>query len=212
MKKICLLLTIAILTIIGCSKDNDPKFLDPKSKISLTGMDIPARSSEIDTIDVIIRHCDNIRFRSIKEGYEGKSSLPNGEYYYNEVNSTRRDFENKKILFGGGYVIDVPEDNPEWSRLGSFITNAEDVIFAVPVSDETGEFLDLTDAIWFTRPFHLDTLGYIPNRILKKAQQEIKDAYAAEDFERCYRVFDTEFRFYPITGERWRALKSAGIE
>lgn len=213
MKRNIYLLLIAMTAVfISCDdKNNKPGFLDPDSKISLQGMNTLTRADNIDTIDIIIRHCDNVRFRS-DGGFPTMTSLPFGEYYYGEMNSMRRDFENKRFLWSGGYVIETDPDVPGWSQLGLFITDAEDVVFAVPVDNNTGEWIDLSDPLWSQYSCHFDTLGYIPNRILKKAQQDIQEAYASGDFETCYRLFDTAFVFIPITGERWRALKEAGIE
>lgn len=204
------LLIIVITAMASCSKDKNPVFLDPDSKISLIGINTGVRSTEqIDTIDIVVRHADYISFR---DGHLiGGAELPKGKHYYEGTSMCIRDFENKRFLFGGGYVIVTDEDHPEWSRLGDFINVAEDVVFTVPVYVETGEYVD-----WSIGTngggCRLDTLGYIPNKILKQAQQEIKEAYARGDYETCYKLFDTAFKFYPITGPRWRALKEAGIE
>ena len=211
-KKIYYLLLITIVCILSaCSKDSKSVFLDPNSKISLQGESMIARSAEIDTIDIIVRHCDNIRFKN-NDGLSGMASLPSCEYYFGEMNGLHRDFENRRFLWSGEYVIESNPNNTGISRLGNLITNTKDVVFAVPVDNQTGEYLDLSELLWFQRPFRLDTLGYIPNKILKKAQQDIQEAYATKDFATCYHLFDAAFQFYPITGERWRALKSAGIE
>ncbi len=210
-KKIYLLLITVVCLLSACSKDNKSGFLDPNSKISLQGKNTITRTAEIDTIDIIVRHCDNIRFRNL-EGIQGAASLPFGNYYYDEMNGSKRDFENKRFLWSGGYVIETNPNGTGISQLGSFITDAEDLIFAVPIDKTTGEYIDLSDEHWAIRPTRFDTLGYIPNRILKKAQQDIQDAYAKKDFATCYNLFDTAFVFIPITGEKWRALKEAGIE
>lgn len=53
-----------------------------------------------------------------------------------------------------------------------------------------------------------DTIAYLPNAVVAKAEKDIKAAYALEDYEACYTLFDQAFRFVPITGEEWRALKA----
>lgn len=53
----------------------------------------------------------------------------------------------------------MENDDSGWSQLGVFITEAEDVVFAVPVDDHTGEYLDLGDTVWFLRQYHFDSLG-----------------------------------------------------
>ena len=57
----------------------------------------------------------------------------------------------------------------------------------------------------------IDTIGYIPNTILRTAEAQIKAAYEAKDNKEVYRIFDENFRFLPITGAEWRALKSQGL-
>lgn len=106
MKRTYFILSLLVILIVcGCSKENNSKFLDPARKLSLQGTNIITKAvREIDTIDIIIRHCDNIRFRN-KEGYITDSSFPFGNEYYEEMNSVRRDFGNRRFLWGGGYVI-----------------------------------------------------------------------------------------------------------
>jgi len=57
----------------------------------------------------------------------------------------------------------------------------------------------------------IDTIGYIPNSVLREAEAAIKAAYEAKDNEEVYRVFDEKFRFMPTTGAEWRALKAQGL-
>ena len=52
-----------------------------------------------------------------------------------------------------------------------------------------------------------DTIAYIPNSVLRSTEQAIREAYEAQDIEACYDIFDNAYRFTPITGEEWRALK-----
>lgn len=51
-----------------------------------------------------------------------------------------------------------------------------------------------------------DTIGYIPNSVLRAAEAAIKAAYAANDDEEVYRLFNEAFTFRPVTGEEYRAL------
>lgn len=54
----------------------------------------------------------------------------------------------------------------------------------------------------------IDTVAYIPNSVLRLAETQIKAAYAAQDNEEVYRIFNNAFTFIPITGTEWRALKA----
>jgi hypothetical protein len=53
-----------------------------------------------------------------------------------------------------------------------------------------------------------DTIAYIPNSVLRTAETAIRAAYAAQDIEACYTVFNEAYTFTPITGAEWRALKA----
>ena len=54
----------------------------------------------------------------------------------------------------------------------------------------------------------IDTVAYIPNAILRSAEEKIKAAYAIQNYTECYSVFDSAFVFIPITGAEWRVLKA----
>lgn len=73
-------------------------------------------------------------------------------------------------------------------------------------------FIEATDLVFITveNDVITDTLAYIPNATLRAAEAIIKKAYAEEDYETCYQTFDKAFRFIPITGAKWRALKEQG--
>lgn len=120
--------------------------------------------------------------------------------------SEDRDFERNRLMF---YGIDVMTSE---NRLGLMITEDDqyDMVFVVAY---TKDGVVLTDEPYnpgeFTR---LDTVAYIPNEVLFRARREIKAAFAAQDYEQCFSLFDKAFIFVPTTGEKWRALKEAGIE
>lgn len=55
-----------------------------------------------------------------------------------------------------------------------------------------------------------DTIAYLPNAILRKAEQDIYKAYADSNFTEIYRIFNEGFKFKPINGKMWRELKAQG--
>jgi hypothetical protein len=57
-----------------------------------------------------------------------------------------------------------------------------------------------------------DTIGYIPNSIMRSAESRIKAAYEAQDNEAVYNIFNDTFVFYPITGKEWLALKAQNLQ
>lgn len=70
-------------------------------------------------------------------------------------------------------------------------------------------FIEATDCVLLrTVNNQRDTVGYIPNSVLRAAEIEINAAFSAKDNEAVYRVFNEAFTFLPVTGEEWRALKA----
>ena len=55
-----------------------------------------------------------------------------------------------------------------------------------------------------------DTIGYIPNSVMRTAETAIKAAYANGDTEAVYQLFNEAFTFRPITGAEYKTLKEAG--
>lgn len=71
------------------------------------------------------------------------------------------------------------------------------------------DFIESTDCILFRALNNQrDTIGYISNSILRNAEIQIKTAFANEDIEEVYRIFNEAFTFIPATGAEWRALKA----
>jgi hypothetical protein len=57
-----------------------------------------------------------------------------------------------------------------------------------------------------------DTIGYIPNSVLRAAEIAIKAAYTEKDTAKCYKVFNEAFTFLPITGAEYKALKARNFQ
>ena len=57
----------------------------------------------------------------------------------------------------------------------------------------------------------IDTVGYIPNSVLENAYTLIMAAFEQEQWQEIYDIFNTEFVFIPITGPEYRALFSKGL-
>lgn len=56
----------------------------------------------------------------------------------------------------------------------------------------------------------IDTIAYVPNKVLRDAQKVIKAAYDEGDYATCYAIFNEAFTFIPITGKEWLELKAKG--
>lgn len=57
-----------------------------------------------------------------------------------------------------------------------------------------------------------DTIAYLPNAILRKAEQDIYKAYADSNFIEIYRIFNEGFKFKPITGKKWQELRKDSLQ
>lgn len=55
-----------------------------------------------------------------------------------------------------------------------------------------------------------DTLGYIPNSVVRAAETAIKKAYNEGDIDAIYKLFNEAFTFLPITGAEYKILKEEG--
>ena len=55
-----------------------------------------------------------------------------------------------------------------------------------------------------------DTIGYIPNSVIRAAQSAVKTAYDDNDPEEVLRLFNEVFIFRPVTGAEYKALKASG--
>lgn len=54
-----------------------------------------------------------------------------------------------------------------------------------------------------------DTIGYIPNSTLRTAEIAIKKAFLDKDYDAVYELFHNAYKFLPITGSEYKALKEA---
>lgn len=96
--------------------------------------------------------------------------------------------------------------NPEAPRLkmwGSDIINDYDGLAPI--------FLKARDVV-LTRgeEYKLDTIAYIPNKILIEGYPKIKEAYDKGDYETVYKMFDSFYTFIPINHAEYEALREKG--
>jgi len=58
--------------------------------------------------------------------------------------------------------------------------------------------------------YERDTIAYVPNSVLREAEEKIYKAYADSNYTEVYRLFHAAYKFRPITGKQWQRLKEAG--
>ncbi len=57
----------------------------------------------------------------------------------------------------------------------------------------------------------IDTIGYIPNRVVHEAFAEAKRLHAEERYEDMVKVFTSAFVAHPCTAKQYEALKAKGL-
>ena len=58
----------------------------------------------------------------------------------------------------------------------------------------------------------LDTIAYIPNRVLRDAEEKIVKAYSDSNYTEVYKLFNEAYKFVPTTGKQYRKLKEKGLQ
>jgi len=184
--KTLLLLLIVSMLVISCKKDDPFKGLNPDSMLALNAPQTVKAEADVANPEhltplEIVQQASVIVI--------SKSAAPWGLEEFN------RDYERIRIVLKGFNVVN------ENGELVDLFIGSRDVILESWTNWGTPQW----DANNYTR----DTIAYIPNSILEKAQQEIEAAYQDEDYAACYKLFEEAYTFYPITGAEWRALKES---
>lgn len=136
-----------------------------------------------------VKATGNTKYLSAHEIVKQTSSFcfirPNGDETGRGFASHQRDTINNRLLMYGTDVID------QFGELYTAFIEASNYIFVT-----RGERLAI-----------IDTIAYIPNSVMRKAESSITEAYRKGDYATCYKIMDSAFIFYPITGEEWLELK-----
>ena len=185
--KIVLLLLTASVLFMSCEKNNPFKGLDPDSMLAINAPQTVKAEAEVENLEhltplEIVQQASAIII--------SRSAAPWALEDWN------RNYDRMRIVLQGSNVV-----NEKGELIYAFI-GSRDVLLESWTNWGTPQW----DANNYTR----DTIAYIPNAVLEKAQQEIEAAYQAEDYATCYKLFEEAYTFYPITGAEWRAIKEAG--
>lgn len=188
MKQLILLSALALgVAFTSCKKENKGGRLDPNAKVALN----PAPGTKAYDPE----NPDHLTAKQITE----RATIIS---YWNEDYTTanaiereftpeQRDLDNNRLMMWGTDVV---------GALGELTT----------VFIEGHDFI-LEE--WTNRglpTFKKDTIAYIPNAVIRAAEQKIKAAYYAENYTECYRLMDEAFTYTPITAAELRELKAAG--
>ncbi|MEG1588627.1 MAG: hypothetical protein RR354_04770 [Mucinivorans sp.] len=187
MKKLLIICFAALATaaIFTSCKESKGKVLDPLAKISIraaANAQATASKAPYFSPTEIVRQTTDLVFQS--------HDYPNEPYCNVGISEEQKDLATPKIMMWGEQIIRNDALNP-------FFIEAYDVVFV------TREGLKGSGQI-------TDTLAYIPNAQLRAAEKVIKAAYEAKDYQAVYKFFDEAYKFTPINGKDWLALKAAG--
>jgi len=190
MKKLLLIVSVFML-IVSCSKDD----IDTKGTVRKGAMiSIYAKpQTKADYLSPLefVEQTTNICLYN-RPVYGDKPII---SYTFN--NTTQKDLNplNPRLMMMAHNIID--ENTGEY--VPHFV-EAEDLVFVKVI------YLDETHS-----KYTLDTTGYIPNSELRNAATLIKAAYNDQNYNRCYKLFDSLFVARQIDGKGWRELKAQGL-
>lgn len=187
MKKILTFsLLFVALAFASCGK-KEPKLLDPNAVLSIRpakGVQLRSNNPEHLSALEIVKQC-NAMMVILHD--TGRPSIRGWADAQKDLNP-----EDPRLKMWGTDII------TSWGTLEKDFIKARDVVFVIDRRSATSN--------------RIDTIAYIPNKTLIEAYNIIKPAYDRGDYETVYSVFDQAYRFIPITGQEWRALKEQGQE
>lgn len=202
--KTTLLLLGACLILAACKDNKKGSTLDPYARITLNGTTAASAVAKIAppaspySIQTVARWAMDMALYSPVKG----QATSRGIYSRDEVAG--------KITIGDMRDV-VDTDGEGGYKLGWIVTEGiYDVVCRANYNaqnlDEWGDPLkDMFSNKW-------DTIAYVPNSVIRRAEVAIKTAFDAGDYDECMRLFEEAYVFIPITGPEWRALKEAGEE
>lgn len=200
---------LAGMMLIGCKSDKRPN-LDIYAQLTLNGSTTTPAALQTKTppeppysIQTITKYASNMSFTR---------DYP--ETPYASRGFVRRDIEAGKLQVGQMDDVVALDKNGDYI-LGWIVTsNMHDVVLrACYKGNEYGwPQEDWADPEQERFSGKYDTIGYVPNEVIKRAEVAIHAAFDAGDYDECMRLFEEAYVFIPTTGAEWRALKAAGIE
>ncbi len=188
MRKILCIVMLVWAALTACKKDDPEPFrLDPDAKVYVkpSANLIQSKSDAHLTPLEVVKQATSLRF-------------------YNDIS------------FPGVYGTATWVGKDTISEIPALLRWGRDIIY-----DQTGygdfgiqeEFIYGYDMVICsgTHP-NYDTLAYIPNSVVTAAREAILEAFANEDEELVYELFQEAFRFIPITGAEYKDLKDQGLQ
>lgn len=175
------LVACAVSVFTACRKDDNKGKLDPSAKVYISPA--PGVKAAAANPEHLSAREIVLQARMISWPHNDNEE----KHYRLGVDDWNRDTVNNRLMLSSTHVISYE------GELALTFIGAHDMVLVL-LNDEL---------------MARDTIAYIPNHTIIEADKAIRAAYAREDYASCYKLFETAFRFIPITGEEWRDLKAA---
>ncbi len=177
-----ILATAILLTVISCSKEDNPSTVDPNAMISIRPTATKTKTSQYLPDIEIVRQAYDLNFRH--------DDFPGANMRRGFIDA-HKDTANVRLLMWGTDIIDQD---------GNYVTEFID----------GKDFIIRRNLVPSGQDPIYDTIAFIPQSVIIAARAQIFEAYQSGNFDAVYSLFDTAFTFHPTTGEEWRALKEQG--
>lgn len=195
-----LFLALALVaTLAACKTDepDEPKapktfLLDPNAMVRIE----PAKGVQLKVKAVNAEYTHLSGLEIVKQAYDIYFySIPLEQYTGSAFADIQRDTVSSiPALLMPGFKIIEPSD----TSLVPYFIDCRDLIVR-KISN-----LDKPNMV-------IDTIAYIPNDSLAVASLKIKEAFAEKDNETVYKLFNSLYKFTPVTGAEWKELKKKGL-
>lgn len=205
MKKIFLLLFVAAVAFIACSKDDNSSTYDALRPVPIRA----AAGSRAYVHGNLLSGKDVVKQTWGMKGIypDGSPTQGGGKSFTAEM----RDTVNPalKLLMKDVIFTVYKEEKP---RLETFFLTLRDVVFERGLHIENGDTTFCGYAKDYSGVTHYanvnDTIAYVPNAQLEAAEKLVRAAYERGEYDRCYQILEKAYTFIPITGAQWRKLKA----
>ena len=195
---------VACAMLSSCKDSKKGPKLDPYTQITLNGTTaVPTAASSTKTPPAPPYSIQTVAKWAGQMSYKHAYAMSTARGFYD------RDIDKGKLKVGEARDV-VEEDGQGGYKLGYLAQGLSDVVCVVNFNPDDLNNWGEPGKDRISDKF--DTVAYIPNAVIQRAEAAIKTAFDAGDYDECMRLFEEAYVFIPTTGAEWRALKAAGIE
>ena len=207
MRKTLLLLLAALPALfVACHKDSPEQ---PQKQVYDGLRPVPIRAAQGTRAYI---YGDMLTGKQVvQQTWSMEGTRPDGSNTGKAFTAEMRDTVNPalKLLMKDVVYTTFEDEKP---LLEGFFLTLRDVVFCrdlyVANGDTTfcGYEKDYSGPL--VNPTQMDTIAYVPNAQLERAEPLVRAAFAKGDYEACYKILEKAYTFIPITGAQWRKLKA----